>query len=122
MKRVLTALLLIPTFLYLILWAPYWVFLITVAGVGVLCFREYADLASLNQIEKPGIFGYVAGLLILFLPDKDPAFFVLVALLAMALALRSRDLTEVLPSAAALLLGILYVFGTLAVRDRTEVA
>jgi phosphatidate cytidylyltransferase len=113
MKRVLTALLLIPTFLYLILWAPNWAFLITVAGVGVLCFREYADLASLHQIEKPGLFGYVAGLLILFLPDKDPAFFVLVALLAMALALRSRDLAEVLPSAAALLLGILYVFGTL---------
>ena len=37
----------------------------------------------------------------------------LVAILAMALALRSRDLTDFLPGAAALVLGVLYVFGTL---------
>jgi phosphatidate cytidylyltransferase len=113
MKRVLTALLLIPTFCYLILWAPQWAFLATVAAVGILCFREFAELASLHEIAKPGLFGYAAGLLILFLPEKDAAFFVLVAILAMALALRSVDLTDVLPAAAALVLGVLYVFGTL---------
>jgi phosphatidate cytidylyltransferase len=113
MKRVLTALLLIPIFCYLILWAPMWGFLATVAAVGVLCFREYADLASLHEIAKPGLFGYVAGLLILFIPEKDAAFFVLVAILGMALALRFTDMTDVLPGAAALVLGILYVFGSL---------
>ncbi len=113
MKRVLTALLLIPTFIYIILWAPLWAFLAAVAGVAVLCFREYADLVSLHAIEKPGVFGYVAGLLLLFLPGKDFAFLVLVATLAMALALRSRELAEALPAAATLLLGVVYVFGSL---------
>ncbi len=113
MKRVLTALVLIPTFCYVILWSPQWAFLATAAAVSVLCFREYAELASLHEIAKPGLFGYAAGLLVLFVPGRDAAFLVLVAILAMALALRSRELTDVLPGAAALLLGVLYVFGTL---------
>ncbi len=113
MKRVLTALLLIPIFCYIMLWAPLWAFLGAVAAVAMLCFREYAELVSLHQIEKPGVFGYVAGLLLLFLPGKDFAFLVLVAILAMALALRSRELEEALPSAASLLLGVVYVFGSL---------
>jgi phosphatidate cytidylyltransferase len=113
MKRVLTALLLIPVFCYIMLWAPLWAFLGAVAAVAMLCFREYAELVSLHQIEKPGVFGYVAGLLLLFLPGKDFAFLVLVAILAMALALRSRELVEALPSAASLLLGVVYVFGSL---------
>jgi phosphatidate cytidylyltransferase len=113
MKRVVTALVLIPTFLYLILWAPNWAFLAAVAGVSVLCFREYANLAALHKLEKPGLFGYAAGLLILFLPGKDASFVVLVAILALSLALRLRGLAEALPSAAALVLGVLYVFGSL---------
>ena len=113
MKRVLTALLLIPFFCYIILWAPEWALLAAVAGVATLCFREYAELVSLHNIEKPGVFGYVAGLLLLFLPGKDFAFLVLVAILAMALALRSRELGQALPAAATLLLGAVYVFGSL---------
>jgi len=113
MKRVLTALLLIPFFCYIILWAPEWALLAAVAGVAMLCFREYADLVSLHNIEKPGVFGYVAGLLLLLLPGKDFAFLVLIAILAMALALRSRELGQALPAAATLLLGVVYVFGSL---------
>ncbi|HTS50869.1 MAG TPA: phosphatidate cytidylyltransferase [Bryobacteraceae bacterium] len=113
MKRVVTALLLIPIFLYLILWAPEWAFLLTVAGVSVLCFREYANLAVLHQLAKPGLFGYAAGLLVLFVPGKDAAFLVLIAILAMALSLRVQDLAKALPSAAVLMLGVLYVFGSL---------
>jgi phosphatidate cytidylyltransferase len=113
MKRVLTALILIPTFCYLILWAPPMAFIAAVVVVAILCFREFAELAALHQIEKPGVFGYVAGLLVLFLPGKDFAFLVLVAILAMALALRSRELAEAMPAAATLLLGVVYVFGAL---------
>ncbi len=113
MKRVATALVLIPTFLYLILWAPNWAFLAAVVAVSILCFREYANLAALHQLEKPGLFGYTAGLLMLFLPGKDASFVVLVAILALSLALRLQDLAEALPSAAALVLGVLYVFGSL---------
>ncbi|HTC34834.1 MAG TPA: phosphatidate cytidylyltransferase [Bryobacteraceae bacterium] len=113
MKRVVTALLLIPFFCYIILWAPQWAFLVTVAAVAVLCFREYSELAALHGIAKPGLFGYAAGLLLLLLPGKDEAFFVLVAILGMALALRSREMARALPDAAALLLGVVYVFGSL---------
>jgi len=113
MKRVLTALLLIPIFLIIILWAPQWVFLGVAAVVAVLCFREYADIVALHHIAKPGLFGYAAGLLLLLLPDTNAAFFVLIAILAMALALRCAELTEALPYAAALVLGVAYVFGAL---------
>ena len=113
MKRVVTALLLIPFFCYVMLWAPQWAFLVTVAVVAVLCFREYNELAALHGIAKPGLFGFAAGLLLLLLPGRDGAFFVLVAILAMALALRSREMARALPDAAVLLLGVAYVFGSL---------
>jgi phosphatidate cytidylyltransferase len=113
MKRILTALVLIPVFLAVILWAPQPLFLAVAAIVAVLAFREYADIVALHHIVKPGLFGYAAGLLLLLLPARDFAFLVLVAILAMALAIRVSDLTEALPFAAALLLGVAYVFGTL---------
>src|SRR5580704_19008997 len=113
MKRVVTALFLIPFFLYIVLWAPQWAFLVIVAAVAVMCFREYSDLVALHGITKPGLFGYAAGLLLLLLPGKDGAFFVLIAILAMELALRSREMAQALPDAAALLLGVAYVFGSL---------
>jgi phosphatidate cytidylyltransferase len=113
MKRVVTALILIPTFLYLILWSPIWAFLAATAGVGILCYREFSELASLHQIAKTEVFGYAAGLLVLFLPGNDGSFLVIVTILAMALALRLPDLSEGLPAAAALVLGVVYVFGSL---------
>jgi phosphatidate cytidylyltransferase len=112
MKRVVTALLLIPFFCYIVLWAPHWAFLLIVAAVASLCFREYSGLVALHGIAKPGLFGYVAGLLVLLLPGKDGAFFVLIAILAMSLSLRSREMAQALPEAAAVLLGVAYVFGS----------
>jgi phosphatidate cytidylyltransferase len=113
MKRVVTALILIPFFIFIVLRAPSWAFLVTVSAVAVLCFREYADLVALHGIAKPHVFGYVAGLLLLLLPSKDIAFFVLIAILAMSLGLRSPEMARALPDAAALLLGVAYVFGSL---------
>jgi phosphatidate cytidylyltransferase len=113
MKRVVTALLLIPFFCYIMLWAPPWAFLVTLSAVAVLCFREYSELVALHGITRPGIFGYAAGLLLVLLPGKDGAFFVLVAILGMALALRSREMARALPDAAVLLLGVAYCFGSL---------
>jgi phosphatidate cytidylyltransferase len=113
MKRIVTALVLIPFFIYIVLWAPQWAFLVTVSAVAVLCFREYADLVARHGIVKPNVFGYAAGLLVLLLPGKDVTLFVLVAIVAMALALRSREMSRALPEAAALLLGVAYAFGSL---------
>jgi phosphatidate cytidylyltransferase len=113
MKRVATALILIPVFAYLILWAPQWAFMTALAAVALLCFHEYSGLVSLHAIAKPGLFGYAAGLALLFAPQNGVAFLPLIALLALCLALRTRDLPEALPFAACLTFGVIYIFGSL---------
>src|SRR5260370_11108208 len=112
MTRVITALVLIPVFCYLVIGAPPWAFLTAITAVAVLLFREYGALVSLHEIARPGLFGYAAGILLLFLPRNDLAFLVLAAILATALVLRSRALTEALPVPAALLLGGVDIFGS----------
>ena len=113
MKRVVTGLVLVPIFVYIVLWSPPALFLAAVAIVGVLCFHEYAGLVSNFNFRSPGVFGYVAGLLVLLLPRPDLIFIVLIALLALALAMTSQELADTLPFAASLLLGVIYVFGSL---------
>ena len=111
MKRVLTALVLIPSVTYLILWAPQLLFLLALAVIAGLCFFEFDGLVSHHAIPRPGLLGYVAGLLLLVTPDSQLAFLGLFVILGMALALRLPDLSEALPYAGALVLGVLYVFG-----------
>ncbi|HLJ44662.1 MAG TPA: phosphatidate cytidylyltransferase [Bryobacteraceae bacterium] len=113
MKRVLTGLVLIPIFVYIVIWSPIWVFFPTVAIVAMLLFHEFNGLVSAHNFRSSGIFGYVAGLLILFVPRPEIIFVVLVALLALGLSLASRDLSEALPFSGALMLGVLYCFGTM---------
>lgn len=113
MKRIITALLLIPFFVYIVLWSPQLVFLAVVATVAILCFCEFSALVALHKIEPPAIFGYAAGIVLLVMPHPESTYLTLVAVLAMALALRSRDLQGALPYAAALVLGVLYTFGSL---------
>ena len=112
MKRILTALVLIPIFGYAILWAPQWLFLLLLILVAGLCFHEFANLVALHNIPRPGIFGYAAGLALLLVPRDRLVALVLIALLALALSLALRDLTECLPYAACLLIGIVYIFGS----------
>ena len=113
MKRVLTGLILLVIFIYIVTWAPSQLFLAMVAVVGLLCFHEYAGLVGNHNLRVPGLFGYVSGLVILFLPRLDFIFIVLITLLAFALSLTSRELPDALPFAAALLFGVMYVFGCL---------
>ena len=113
MKRVLTGLILVPIFIYITIWSPPPLFLATVAIVGILSFYEYAALVAHHNIRRPGLYGYAAGLLLLFLPRPDVVLIVLIALLALALALSSQELSGALPFAGALVLGVLYVFGCL---------
>ena len=113
MTRVATGLVLLGIFLYIVVWSPPPLFLVVVAIVGVLCFHEYAGLVANHNLRAPGLFGYAGGLLFLFLPRPDFVFIVLIALLALALALTSRELADALPFAAALVFGVVYVFGCL---------
>jgi phosphatidate cytidylyltransferase len=113
MKRIVTALLLTPIIVYAVVWAPLPVFLFVVAVITSLCFHEYSALVKLHGIEPPRLFGYVAGIVLLLLPQSQFAFLVVVAVLALALSLRVRDSAASLPFAGALVLGVLYTFGSM---------
>ena len=112
MKRLLTALLLIPTVLYVVYFGPPWLLFGVTALVAVICYSEYAGIAAGYGIAKPGPLGYGAGLLVLAMRPQDATLVITaLALISLTLALR-RDLVKTLPNAAFLLFGIVYIFGT----------
>ena len=107
MKRVLTALVLVPIAVYSVLFSPSALFLAVTACFAVLCFHEYADITG-----APAMPGYAAGLLILLAPLNQAALILfLTALAAMCLNLASEDFGKGAGRAAALVLGVAYVFG-----------
>ena len=63
MKRVLTALLLVPIAVYTVLFAPWPVFAAVVAIVACICFHEYARI---TECFAP--LGFAAGLTLLIAP------------------------------------------------------
>jgi phosphatidate cytidylyltransferase len=111
MKRIATAAVLIPAVAYVALWGPHWLFLLVLSVAALLSFREYCSIVAAHRIEAPGPAGYAAGLLVLLLPKSEILLVTLLTLLALGLMLRSAELAKGLPSAAAFVLGIVYVFG-----------
>jgi len=112
MKRILTALLLAPAAAALVLWAPPWAFHSAAGLIALLSYWEYSRLVERHGVAPPGPVGYAAGLLLLLAPAEIAWWLVsLLALLALTLALRVRPLAGALPRAAALLLGVVYIFG-----------
>lgn len=122
MKRVLTAIALIPFVVYVVLWANFWLFLAVLCLVACLCYREYDAIAANYGYGTPGPMGYGAGLLLLVAAHDEWLLLTAVAMLALALAMREDDLAHALPRAALRLMGIVYVFGAwkcaILVRDR----
>jgi phosphatidate cytidylyltransferase len=111
MKRVLTALALIPAVAWVALWANSWIFLAVLATVACLCYREYNDIAAGYGFGAPGVVGYGAGLLILFWWDLPWSAFVGITMVVLVMVMRAEDLAHALPRAALLITGIVYVFG-----------
>ncbi len=107
MKRVLTALALIPFAIYAIFFGPPWFFLLSAVAMALLCYSEYSNIVAGYGIEPPGLPGAAAGLLLFF----DIAYVRVVALAALMLSLRFRDLAKGLAYAAAMTLGAVYIFG-----------
>ncbi len=112
MKRVVTAITLIPVVVYVVLWANSHVFLAVLVVVTCLCYREYDSIAGNYGYGTPGPMGYAAGLLLLAPLPEAWLFLTAVALLALVLAMRDEDLRTSLPRAALRVMGVLYVFGT----------
>ena len=111
MKRVLTALALIPIVAWVVLWADWRIFLAVLLTVACLCYREYDQIAAAYGFGAPGLVGYGAGVLLLVSWDVPWAALVGIALVALVMVMRDQDLAHALPRAALLVTGILYVFG-----------
>jgi phosphatidate cytidylyltransferase len=111
MKRLATALVLVPTISYFVIWAPFWAFAIVVSAIAMLCYREYDTFVANHAIEPPGWIGYPLGLAVMHVAHPE-ATLVFCALLFLAVSLRSADLRQTLPRAATGVLGMLYTFGT----------
>lgn len=110
MKRLATALVLIPLVSWVILAGPQWLLLGVLAAVGLLAFREYDRIVAEQNFAPPGILGMAAGLALLLVPDPWLAA-VLLMLVALTFALRVRELSTALATAAAFVLGVIYIFG-----------
>jgi phosphatidate cytidylyltransferase len=111
MKRVLTALALIPIVGWVVLAANTWIFLGVLVIVSCLCYREYDDIAAAYGFGAPGTAGYGAGLLLLLLWDLHWAVLVGITIAALIMVMRENDLANALPRAALLVIGVIYIFG-----------
>jgi phosphatidate cytidylyltransferase len=108
MKRVVTALCLVPLAVYSALFAPWWILFSVIAIVALLSFREYASIT-----ESFAPLGYVAGILILAAPQHETILLIILSTLAaMCLILSANDAAKGFVRAAALVLGIVYIFGS----------
>src|ERR1017187_5919332 len=101
MKRILTALVLIPTVVYTVLWADYWVFLAVLAAVALLCYREYDAVAAGYGFGAPGMMGYGAGLLLLVWQGESWPVVTVIAMVVFVTATPTEVLAKALPRAAA---------------------
>ncbi len=111
MKRVLTALGLIPIVAWVVLWADWRIFLAVLLTVACLCYREYDQIAAGYGFGAPGVVGYGAGVLLLVSWDAPWVALVGLTVVALVMVMRDQDLAHALPRAALLVTGILYVFG-----------
>ncbi|HLH41937.1 MAG TPA: phosphatidate cytidylyltransferase [Bryobacteraceae bacterium] len=109
MKRVITALFLIPLVVWIALWAPQGAFDAALIVSGVMALYEFFRIAGMRRLRAE-IPGALAGLALLLAPEPF-VILILISLAAMILALFAADFRDSLPQAAALVLGVLYIFG-----------
>ncbi len=112
MKRILTALVLLPLVLYVVLLGPVWSFFAVLGSVALICYYEYSTIAAAYGFGKLGPIGYAAGLWLLLVGQEGLLVLTLFTLAAMAFSMRADDLAHALPRASLLVLGIVYVFGS----------
>ncbi len=123
MKRVLTALLLIPVVTLVVFYAPPWGLLSVMTLAMLLCLHEFYDIADLLEMHPFRLVGYAAGALLAVSPKlPQPAFFVVLGAALMLLSLqRGRPLESSLTGAASTLFGVIYVAGPFALAREIHV-
>jgi phosphatidate cytidylyltransferase len=121
MTRILSALVLIPLVVWVVLAGPQWPLLVVMALVGLIAIHEFDTIAGAQGVAKSGWAGMAGGLVLLFVPEPAWVTIVILAVLFMALELRQADLAKSMTGAATALLGVVYIFGAwrcaLALRD-----
>jgi phosphatidate cytidylyltransferase len=110
MNRLITGIGLAVIGAYLIGWAPDPVFLAAALVMSLLCYWEYAGIVAAHAIARPGIFGALVGLIILFWPGQTLLGVGLLLVCAFVAAFRGEDLRGVLPQIAATFFGAFYTF------------
>ena len=111
MRRIATAALLLPPAGYVILFGPEWLLWLVISAVALANFYEYAGIVAAQGIENPGLLGYAAGLMLLFVRQWEWLFAVAMVLGVLVVAMRFADLAKSLPYAGALTVGVIYIFG-----------
>ncbi len=110
MERLVTAVALIAFAVYLIWLAPHPVFVAGALLMALLCYWEYAGLVAAHAIGRPGIWGLLAGLLLLFEPAYTLPGISILVVLALIFSLRQDNLREILPQVSCEFFGALYTF------------
>lgn len=110
MKRLITAVALLAVAIYLIFWAPSWLFLVAAALMSVLCYSEYTGLVAAHNLPRPGVLGAITGFIILFSPAYGVLGLSLMVILSLAISLRNTNLRDVLPQVACSIFGAIYTF------------
>lgn len=111
MKRILTALALIPAVAATVFYAPGWLFLVVLAVVALVCFHEYNQIVPSYGIARAGPVAYAAGLVLLLTPRADVVLLLALVLVVLTLNMRLKELGQGLPASATMLLGLVYIFG-----------
>jgi len=131
MKRILTAVVVLPFLIASILISSlWWVFVLLAAAAMVLGLWEFYLLAKKLKLQPDVGAGYIAGAALITIPlQNDPANVLLVLFVIIAVTigtliivtLRGAPFEKMIPSVGATLLGILYIplFGSHLVALRT---
>lgn len=115
MKRVLTALVLIPLVLGVNFYLPARVSWAVMVLVAVLCLKEYFPIAQKLDFQPFRIVGYGAGAVLIFARGiPEAALLVLLALVLLLLTLLRPRYDRALGDVAATLFGVVYVAGPFA--------
>jgi phosphatidate cytidylyltransferase len=117
MKRVLTALVLIPAAIGLIFLAPPLIVRAALAAVGLLCLHEFYGLVRQRGVRPYTMAGMAAGGLLVLLPTLLNQSFLIVLLLALLglATLDTRAVEETYGSSSSTLFGVAYACGPFAI-------
>jgi len=116
-SRILTALALIPPVVYVLGWAPQWLFVLVLIAVAELCLYEYFAICRHAGFEPMAWLGYAAGALICLASATQaqrltlalPVLAVIPLLILSLAMLGAPDLKNYLGKVACTLFGLLYI-------------